>query len=60
MHKANFRRLVQSQGLVEETGAVSSGTGGRPARLLRFRHDVLLERPTPGVRLPGPRRVRQA
>ncbi|OGA21045.1 MAG: hypothetical protein A3I01_01740 [Betaproteobacteria bacterium RIFCSPLOWO2_02_FULL_65_24] len=60
LHKANFRRLVQAQGLVEETGAVSSGTGGRPARLLRFRHDVLLERPAPGVRLPGVRRLRRA
>ncbi len=52
LHKSNFRRLVESQGLVEETGAVSTGAAGRPARLLRYRHDVLLERPTPGVRLP--------
>lgn len=52
LHKSNFRRLVESQGLVEETGEVALGTGGRPARLLRFRHDVLMERPAPGVRLP--------
>lgn len=52
LHKSNFRRLVESQGLVEETGEVSGSTGGRPARLLRFRTDVLLERPVPGVRLP--------
>ena len=45
LHKSNFRRLVESQGLVEETG-------GRPARLLRYRTEVLLERPVPGVRLP--------
>ncbi|MBI2318356.1 MAG: hypothetical protein HYU75_15495 [Betaproteobacteria bacterium] len=52
LHKSNFRRLVESQGLVEETGKIALGTGGRPARLLRFRPDVLLERPAPGVRLP--------
>jgi len=52
LHKSNFRRLVESQGLVEETGEVSAGVAGRPARLLRYRHDVLLERPTPGARLP--------
>ena len=52
LHKSNFRRLVESQGLVEETGELDGGTGGRPARLLRFRRDVLLERPVPGVRLP--------
>lgn len=52
LHKSNFRRLVESQGLVEETGGVSAGAAGRPARLLRYRHDVLLERHTPGARLP--------
>ena len=55
LHTSNFRRLVESQGLVEETGEVAAGTGGRPARLLRFRRDVLLERPAPGVRLPAAR-----
>lgn len=52
LHKSNFRRLVESQGLVEETGELSSAASGRPARMLRFRHDVLRERPAPGVRLP--------
>jgi len=56
LHKPNFRRLVESQGLVEETGEVSTATGGRPARLVRFRREVLRERPAPGVRLPSPRR----
>jgi len=56
LHKSNFRRLVESQGLVEETGEVALGTGGRPARLLRFRHDVVMERPAPGVRLPKVKR----
>src|SRR5437016_2081202 len=33
LHKQNFRRLVEHQGLVEETGGISAETGGRPARL---------------------------
>jgi len=57
LHKPNFRRLVESQGLVEETGEFAAETGGRPARLVRFRRDVLLERPAPGVRIPAPRRL---
>ena len=52
LHKQNFRRLVEAQGLVEETGESTTETGGRPARLVRFRREVLLERPAPGVRLP--------
>ena len=51
LHKQNFRRLVESAGLVEPTGEVRSKTGGRPAKLFRFRHEVLLERPSPGVRV---------
>jgi hypothetical protein len=57
LHKQNFRRLVEQQGLVEETGGISAGTGGRPARLVRFRREVVLERPTPGLRLRALRRV---
>jgi hypothetical protein len=56
LHASNFRRLVETQGLVEETGTVSAETGGRPARLVRFRREVLTERPAPGVRLPLSRR----
>lgn len=51
LHKPNFRRLVEQQGLVEDTGAVTLGTGGRPARLVRFRREALLERPAPGLRV---------
>ncbi|MCF4124392.1 NUDIX hydrolase [Methylobacterium sp. SyP6R] len=51
LHKQNFRRLVAQQGLVEETDAITAETGGRPARLMRFRREVLLERPAPGLRL---------
>lgn len=54
LHKQNFRRLVESAGLVEPTGQVKTRTGGRPAKLFRFRREVLLERPAPGVRVkPG-------
>jgi len=56
LHKQNFRRLVEQQGLVEETGGVRAATGGRPARLVRFRREVLLERPAPGLRLRAGRR----
>lgn len=54
LHKQNFRRLVESAGLVEPTDKVRQRTGGRPAKLFRFRREVLLERPAPGVRVkPG-------
>jgi hypothetical protein len=51
LHKQNFRRLVESGGLVEPTGEQRFRTGGRPARLYRFRRDVLWERVAPGVRV---------
>jgi hypothetical protein len=51
LHKQNFRRLVEAQGLVEGTGKASALARGRPAELFRFRREVLRERPAPGVRL---------
>jgi hypothetical protein len=55
-HKQNFRRLLESGGLVEPTGTVRADTGGRPAKAYRFRRDVVAERPAPGVNLrPGRR-----
>lgn len=51
LHKQNFRRLVANAGLVEPAGGVEPATGGRPAQLYRFRREVLLERPAPGVRV---------
>lgn len=51
LHKQNFRRLVEKGGVVEATGNVSTETGGRPARLYRFRREVVLERPAPGLRV---------
>ena len=52
LHKPNFRRLIEQQALVEETGGITTGTGGRPAKLFRFRRDVLLERSVTGTKLP--------
>lgn len=51
LHKQNFRRLVENGGLVVPTGKMTSQTGGRPAKLFRFRKEVLLERRTAGVRV---------
>lgn len=52
LHKQNFRRLVETTGLVEGTGRVSR-TLGRPAKLFRFRHEVFRERPDSGVYFTG-------
>ena len=52
LHKQNFRRLIDSQDLVEETGALAQDTGGRPAKLFRFRRDVQTERAIAATRLP--------
>ena len=49
VHKQNFRRQVESAGLVEGTGQRSAKTGGRPAELFRFRRAVLRERRAPGM-----------
>lgn len=57
LHKQNFRRLIDQQGLVEETGEISTDTGGRPAKLVRFRREVLLERALVGTKLPLSRSV---
>ena len=52
LHKQNFRRLIEQQDLVEETGASESETGGRPAKLFRFRRAILEEREFAGTKLP--------
>ena len=43
LHKQNFRRLLESQNLVTETGESSNAQRGRPAKLYRFRHDIELQ-----------------
>jgi len=57
LHKQNFRRLIDQQDLVEETGGVTTETGGRPAKLFRFRGEVLAERRVAGTKLPLVRAV---
>jgi hypothetical protein len=57
LHKQNFRRLIDQQDLVEETGEVTTETGGRPAKLFRFRREVLAERQVAGTKLPLVRAV---
>jgi hypothetical protein len=52
MHKQNFRRLIDAQGLVEPTGASTAEARGRPAKLFRFRGEVVLERALLGSKLP--------
>ncbi|MEH2470002.1 hypothetical protein V1281_000751 [Nitrobacteraceae bacterium AZCC 2161] len=52
VHKPNFRRLIEQQELVEETGETSQDTGGRPAKLFRFRRTVFAERAITGTKLP--------
>ena len=52
LHKQNFRRLIEQQGLVEETGKVATATGGRPAKLFCFRREVVAERTAAGTKLP--------
>jgi hypothetical protein len=52
LHKQNFRRLIDQQDLVEETGEVSTEMGGRPAKRVRFRREVLRERALAGTKLP--------
>ena len=54
LHKQNFRRLIEQQELVEETGATTQATGGRPAKLFRFRGTILAERDVVGSTLPLP------
>ncbi|WP_117194338.1 NUDIX hydrolase [Rhizobium terrae] len=52
LHKPNFRRLIDQQELIEETGETTSETGGRPAKLFRYRYAVLEERALAGSKLP--------
>lgn len=52
IHKQNFRRLIEQQELVQETGQTTAETGGRPAKLFRFRPAVLMERTVAGTKLP--------
>lgn len=52
LHKSNFRRQIDQQDLVEETGEMSAATGGRPAKLFRYRPAILEAQALSGTRLP--------
>lgn len=52
LHKQNFRRLVEAQGLVEETGGMARGASGRPAKLFAFRRQIVRDRAVAGTKLP--------
>ncbi len=52
LHKQNFRRQIDADGLVEETGTSTADTGGRPAKLFRYRRDLQTERAIEGTKLP--------
>lgn len=53
LHKQNFRRGVERTGLVEPTGRLSSGTGGRPAELFRYNGSAARDGLAPGLALPA-------
>lgn len=52
LHKQNFRRFIEQQALVEETGAMERGVAGRPAKLFQFRRDIMADRAIAGSKLP--------
>jgi hypothetical protein len=52
LHKQNFRRLILTQGLVEETQKSLTPAKGRPAQLFAFRREILRERAIVGTKLP--------
>ena len=52
LHKSNFRRQIDQQELIEETGETTAETRGRPAMLFRYRPSVLEARQMAGTRLP--------
>jgi len=52
LHKQNFRRFIEQQALVEETGAMERGVAGRPAKLFQFRRSIMVDRAIAGSKLP--------
>ena len=56
LHKQNFRRALDRSGLVEGTGQLETGTGGRPAEYFRFRRELIRRRAASGITMPVSRR----
>lgn len=59
LHKQNFRRALDRTGLVEGTGQMETGTGGRPAEYFRFRRELLSRRAVSGLSMPVHRKDSQ-
>lgn len=52
LHKQNFRRQIQHQGLIEACADDMVSERGRPAQRYRFKDHILLERQIASTRLP--------
>ncbi len=52
LHKQNFRRLIQNEGLVEPVPGQTQSAKGRPAQLFAFRREILQQRALVGTKLP--------
>jgi len=52
LHKQNFRRALDRTELVDGTGKMETGTGGRPAELYRFQRELLKRKVLMGVSTP--------
>lgn len=52
LHKSNFRRMLEQQDLIEETGHIAAQVRGRPAKLFHYRKSILDARAMSGSKLP--------
>lgn len=52
LHKQNFRRMIEQQDLIEETGQTADDGPGRPAKIFRYRRAIVDEWALAGSRLP--------
>ncbi len=52
LHTQNFRRALDKTSLVQGTGAMETGTGGRPAELYRFCREHAAKIAAPGLATP--------
>ncbi|MUG77174.1 NUDIX hydrolase [Commensalibacter melissae] len=52
LHKSNFRRMIEQQNLIEETGHITDQYRGRPAKLFRYQKSIVDARAMSGSKLP--------
>jgi hypothetical protein len=55
LHKQNFRRAIERTGVLEDAGARTTDTGGRPAALFRVREGVIRQPAASGIGIPARR-----